>query len=263
MTTISIKELNILLVEPSNMQYRVIHDCLKRLGIQYVDHVQKGQQVIASMSKTLPDLVISAMYLPDMSGTDLVCKIRSDDDFKKIPFMLISSEEDFDSLDPVRQAGVVAILPKPFKDEELKKALCATIDLLDPDVLQLDDVFAEELKVLIVDDSQFARNHIRRTLEGFGIEKITAASNGEEAAGILAHDFFDFIVTDYNMPVMNGAELVKFIRHESNQADVPILMVTSEADSHLLAEVVKENVAICDKPFEAAVVREIIRTMMK
>ncbi len=263
MKSISIGELQVLLAEPSGMQFRVIQESLEQCGVKYLEHVQKGREVFAALNKTLPDLVISAMYLPDMTGAELVAGMRQDDKLKQVPFMLISSEQGFECLDEVRQAGVVAILPKPFQAEELKRALYATVEFLDPDTLQLGDLFAEELKVLIVDDSQFARHHIRRTLEGFGIEKITEAANGQEAAQILEHALFDFVVTDYNMPHMNGAELVGHIRHQSGQADLPILMVTSEADARRLEAVTKENVAICDKPFEAAAVRELIREMLQ
>ena len=263
MKSISIGELQVLLAEPSAMQYRVIQESLARCGIQNLEQVRQGEQVLAAIRHSAPDLVISAMYLPDMTGAELVKRMREDDALKSIPFMLISSEDDFDSLDEVRQAGVVAILPKPFQPAELKRALYATVEFLDPDALQLDDLFAEELKVLVVDDSQFARSHIRRTLEGFGIEQITEAGDGQEAVGILEHNLFDFVVTDYNMPGMDGAQLVSHIRHHSGQADLPILMVTSEADAQRLEAVTRENVAICDKPFEAAVVRELIRAMLQ
>lgn len=263
MKSISIGELQVLLAEPSGMQFRVIQESLTLCGVKHLEHVQEGQEVLALLRKTQPDLVISAMYLPDMTGAELVGRMREDGELKQVPFMLISSEQDFECLDEVRQAGVVAILPKPFQPAELKRALYATVEFLDPDTLQLGDIFAEELKVLIVDDSQFARHHIRRTLEGFGIEKITEAGDGQEAAAILEQAVFDFVVTDYNMPHMNGAELVSHIRHRSGQADLPILMVTSEADGRRLEAVTKENVSVCDKPFEAAVVRELIREMLQ
>ncbi|HEB78448.1 MAG TPA: response regulator [Methylothermaceae bacterium] len=263
MKSISIGELQVLLAEPSGMQYRVIQESLVRCGVRHLEHVQRGEQALAAMRRAVPDLVISAMYLPDMTGAGLVRHMRGEAALETVPFMLISSEDDFDSLDEVRQAGVVAILPKPFQPGELKRALYATVEFLDPDALQLGDVFAEELKVLVVDDSQFARGHIRRTLEGFGIEQITEAADGREAAGILEHQLFDFVVTDYNMPGMDGAELVSHIRHRSGQSDLPILMVTSEEDAGRLEAVTRENVAICDKPFEAAVVRGLIQEMLQ
>jgi two-component system chemotaxis response regulator CheY len=73
----------------------------------------------------------------------------------------------------------------------------------------------------------------------------------------------DLVVTDYNMPEMDGQALVKHIRQHSWQKTVPILMVTSESDEGRLAAVEAAGVSgICDKPFEASVVRELLGRLL-
>jgi len=73
----------------------------------------------------------------------------------------------------------------------------------------------------------------------------------------------DLVITDYNMPEMDGKGLVDFIRQQSWQASVPILMVTSEADMGRLAAIESAGVSgICDKPFEAHVVRELLGRLL-
>jgi two-component system chemotaxis response regulator CheY len=80
-----------------------------------------------------------------------------------------------------------------------------------------------------------------------------------EAMELIADTFFDLIVTDYNMPRMNGKELVEHIRSGSSQASVPILMVTSEQNENRLAAVQQAGIsAICDKPFEPDSVRRLV-----
>jgi len=106
-----------------------------------------------------------------------------------------------------------------------------------------------------------ARRHIQRVLEKMEIrpENIDMAGNGEEALRMINSHFYDFVVSDYNMPVMDGGELVERIRKESTQSSIPVLMVTSEQDSNRLAAVQQAGVsAICDKPFDPMTVQRLI-----
>ena len=114
--------------------------------------------------------------------------------------------------------------------------------------LELFDV--KEVRVLVVDDSRLARNHIRRVLENMGLEKIEEAENGAMALTYLKDKEFDLVVTDYNMPEMDGRELSEFIRFTPNTAHIPIIMVTSEAaDSAKMSNIQQTGVnALCDKP---------------
>ncbi len=263
MSTMGIDELTVLLVEPSSSQKRMISEQLEALGVRFILHAEDGKSSLEMMRSETPDIVLSALYLEDMSGSDLVSAMRRDNELQALPFILISSETGIRYLDPVRQSGAVAILSKPFKTEDLNKALLATIDFLEPEALDLDVGYAEDLRVLIVDDSSTARRHIRNTLNALGIEKITEAMNGREAAEKIDQDYFDFIVTDYNMPEMDGQELVNFIRQRSKQPSMPILMVTSESDMSRLAAVEQSGAsAICDKPFEINMVRTLIRKIV-
>jgi len=259
----SLAELYVLMVEPSKSQAKFIHRELKSAGIAHFDVSIDGKSAIDVMSQFKPDLVISAMHLPDMTATDLVHLMRADENLKDVAFMLISSETGFDYIDPIKQAGVTGILPKPFKSEQLKRGLYNTLDILNPDALDLGEFNAEDLKVLIVDDSTMARNHIKRVLKGLGIENITEADDGANAVPLLNDHFFDFVVTDYNMPKMDGKALLEHIRSSSNQRSIPVLMVTSEGNMGNLAAVEQAGVSgICDKPFESDTVRALIQTMM-
>jgi two-component system, chemotaxis family, chemotaxis protein CheY len=259
----SISDLFVLLVEPSHSQSKFILRELKEAGIAHFDAAIDGKTALESMRANHIDLVISSMYLPDMTATELVQFIRNDDELAETAFMLISSETGFDQIDPIKQAGVSAILPKPFQSNQLKRALYNTLDMLSTAGLDLDDFNPEDLKVLVVDDSRMSRKHIMRVLGGMGIEKIVEADDGANAVPILSEEFFDFVVTDYNMPDMDGKALLDYIRNKSNQRSIPVLMVTSEGNMGNLAAVEQAGVSgICDKPFETDIVRDMIRMMM-
>ncbi|MBU2478740.1 MAG: response regulator, partial [Gammaproteobacteria bacterium] len=193
MTDISIHDLAITVVEPSGVQAQIIAGHLRDIVVRDVQTFQNGEAALAYISTFKPDLVISAMYLPDMTGAELVQQMRADPDLEDLPFMLISSETSFAMLDPIRQAGVIAILPKPFAPKDLRKALSATLEFVNPDLEALAEVELDDLKVLVVDDSGLARKHISRVLGNLGIEHITTAENGHAAVALIEQDFFDLV----------------------------------------------------------------------
>lgn len=261
---ITVDQIYVVLVEPSSAQQKIIGKYLSDIGINHRTWVRTGNEALANMRKGMPDLVISAMHLEDMTGTELVQSMRADSGLQSIPFMLISSETHYRYLEPIRQAGVIAILQKPFTFEQLKKAIDSTVYYLDPGDANVSGSFSgDELNVLVVDDSYTARKHIMRVLNNMGIEQITTAENGAQALDLVANRYFDLIVTDYNMPQMDGAELVEHVRRGSAQASVPIIMVSSETDESRLAAVTQAGVsAICDKPFDAFTVKQLIEKIV-
>jgi len=252
-------ELHVFLVEPSLTQKHIIQNYLKQLGITEITYCPTGDSVFDNLALSQPQLIISAMYLPDMTGTELIHNLREYDENYDMAFMLISSETDIKNLDPIRQAGAIAILPKPFSVDELKIALTATCDFLHPEKANLDHFDIEDTSVLIVDDSPLSLKYIQRILSDLGIENITQAVDGSEAIPILEEQFFDLIITDYNMPEVDGLELTNYIREQSTQQTTPIIMVTSEQDEQRLAAVQHAGVsAILDKPFDPSSIREFI-----
>jgi two-component system chemotaxis response regulator CheY len=258
---INVSDLSILLIEPSKTQQKVITNHLSSEGIHSIECAQSGSDALASLETYQPDLIISSMYLPDMTATQLVIKTKQSERLKETPFMLISSETRFDALDAIRQAGVVAILPKPFNHEDLIRALRSTLDFIDPEEIALEHYDVDSLRVLVVDDSSMARKHITRVLNNMGINQITHANDGKQGIAIFkqSEESFDLIVTDYNMPEMDGRELIEYIRTELDNAYIPILMVTSEENKTSLNNIQQAGVSgICDKPFEPQTVKEML-----
>ncbi len=257
-------DLSVLLVESSAIQRKIIVRHLAEEDIEDVAEANNITEAISYLSNHIPDLIISAFHFDDGTGLELVKTIRNREQWQDIPFMLLSTERRKEQLEAFKQAGVIAILPKPFSADHIGKAINATIDLLTPDEMELAFFDIHELRVLIVDDSRLARNHIKRVLGNLGVLKITEAEDGQEAINILSQDMFDLVVTDYNMPEINGMELAEFIREKSEQSHIPILMVTSEANETHLSNIEQSGVnAMCDKPFEPDVVKQLLFNLLE
>ena len=129
-------------------------------------------------------------------------------------------------------------------------------DVSQPDVPAKD---RGKLRVLIVDDSTTARLHVRSVLGEMGLTNFVEATDGAQAVAAVAKQPYDLIVTDYNMPFMDGLGLVGYLKQNPLTASVPIIMVTTETDPAKLEAVRRLGVAaVCDKSFPAAIVRMII-----
>ncbi|TMO75213.1 two-component system response regulator [Pseudoalteromonas sp. S3785] len=259
----AIANLSILLVEPSEVQQKIIIKSLVESGVKQVVTAATQEQVLSMLESYHPDLVISSMYLSDGTADSLLQKIRLNPATEHQPFMLISSERNKKYLEQLRQSGVLAILPKPFSAKAITRALKATLDIISEEEVELELFDVTLLRVLVVDDSRFARKHIIRVLAGMGIPEPVEAENGKEAIEHLSEQSFDLIVTDYNMPEMDGRELTETVRGSNAYSHIPILMVSSEANDTHLANIAQAGVdAICDKPFEPATVRELLYKIM-
>lgn len=264
MDKLSISDLHIILVEPSDTQRKIITTLLLKEKVKEIDPVSTLSEAKSAVKAHGADLIVSAMYFEDGTALELLKYIKESSEFSSIPFMLVSSENRLSKLEEFKQAGVAAILPKPFEPLHLSRALNASLDLINHDELELELFDIQDVRVLLVDDSKLARNHIRRVLEGMGLQHIKEAENGAMALTFIKDDPFDLVVTDYNMPEMDGRELSEFIRFNPETTHIPIIMVTSEsAESAHMANIQQTGVnALCDKPFEPNEVRQMLAALL-
>ncbi|QKJ67197.1 response regulator [Deefgea piscis] len=260
-------DLRALVIEPSAVQGKVMEARLLELGIvnvRWVETASAALELLQPMTTHSPNLILSALYLSDMTGVQLLTHLRDRAETQDLAFILISSEMRPQVLEPVRQLGACAILPKPFSNEHLNNALMMTLDYLTIDhSLEEHEIELEYIRVLLVDDSRAARNYMRKVLENLGIRNITEAENGREGKILLEDSAFDLLITDFNMPEMDGQALIEYVRTQSWQSQLPILMVSSETDYGRLAAVEQAGVSgICDKPFEPAMVKSLLERVL-
>lgn len=118
-------------------------------------------------------------------------------------------------------------------------------------------MFNFKIKVLVVDDFPTMRRIVKNLLKQLGFENIDEAENGEDALRKLKGGDYGLVVSDWNMPVMEGIELLKHIRNDPNLKDIPFLMVTAEAEKEKVIEAIKAGVDnYVVKPFTGEVLKE-------
>jgi two-component system chemotaxis response regulator CheY len=116
-------------------------------------------------------------------------------------------------------------------------------------------------KVLIVDDSNTMRKIVTRSLRqaGFEFEKVLEAGDGQAALEVLAGEPVDIVLSDINMPVMDGVEFLRQKSADSQISDIPVVMITTEAGSDVLEEAKALGaVGTIKKPFTPEQVQEVL-----
>lgn len=115
----------------------------------------------------------------------------------------------------------------------------------------------KNIKILIVDDFSTMRRIIKNLLRDLGYNNTFEADDGATALPMLEAGDFQFVVTDWNMPIMQGIDLLKAIRKSPKLKALPVLMVTAEAKREQIIEAAKAGVnGYIVKPFTAATLRE-------
>jgi two-component system chemotaxis response regulator CheY len=113
------------------------------------------------------------------------------------------------------------------------------------------------MKILIVDDFSTMRRIIKNLLRDLGFNNTQEADDGTTALPMLQTGDFDFLVTDWNMPGMQGIDLLKAVRSDSGIASLPVLMVTAESKREQIVEAAQAGVnGYIVKPFTAQTLKE-------
>lgn len=112
-------------------------------------------------------------------------------------------------------------------------------------------------RVLVIDDFQTMRRIVVNLLRQLGFTNVTEAEDGQSAWEKLQVDNIDLIVSDWNMPNMNGLELLKKVRSSDKYKATPFIMVTAEGKRENVIAAVQSGVSnYIVKPFNAATLKE-------
>jgi two-component system chemotaxis response regulator CheY len=115
----------------------------------------------------------------------------------------------------------------------------------------------KNMKILVVDDFSTMRRIIRNLLRDLGFNNSVEADDGTTALPLLKSSSFDLVVTDWNMPGMQGIDLLKAMRSDARLKDIPVLMVTAEAKREQIVEAAQAGVnGYVVKPFTAQTLKE-------
>ena len=121
-----------------------------------------------------------------------------------------------------------------------------------------------DMKFLIVDDFSTMRRIVRGLLKEMGCNNADEAEDGAVALNMLRNTRFDFVVSDINMPNMNGFDLLKAIKADDSLKHLPVLMVTAEARKEDIVLAAQSGAAgYIVKPFTKATLEEKVQKILQ
>ena len=228
---------HILVVEDSPMVLKVLkqfisqHDDLKP---QFAETLGKATELIARA--TTPFFACLAdLGLPDAPNGEIVEFCLA----KKIPTIVLTGSYNEENRKSLIARGVVDYVVK-----ESRFAYEYAVKLL----IRLTK--NEETHVLVTDDSVTARAHLKKLLKTH-LFQVSEAKDGKEAITVLEKNpDIKLLITDYNMPVMDGIELTKHVRRKMGNNQLIIIALSSESDRYLSAQFIKNGASdFLKKPF--------------
>ncbi len=180
-------------------------------------------------------MAIIETKIADMGGFTLVEQIKQNPDNPQIVVIMLASISQYGDGARCRELGVMGYLRKPIKQSELLEAL---LTILGKQPQEQDKTFLvtrhslresqRHLNILLVEDQQINQDFAVTTLTNWG-HTVVVANNGKEALGTWESEFFDLILMDVQMPVMDGFEATAHIREKEKDTHIPIIAMTAHA----------------------------------
>jgi len=122
----------------------------------------------------------------------------------------------------------------------------------------------EQIRILIVDDSGVMRKITKTHLAKIGYQNVVEASNGTEALAKLSEEKIDLIISDWNMPEMNGLQFVQTVKAKEEYRNIPIIMLTTvSTQDEVLAALKAGASSYIVKPFKPEDLKEKILQVLK
>lgn len=115
--------MKVLIVDDFDTIRRVLRNVLKDLGFTNISEADDGKSALKELKKEKCDLILCDWNMPEMSGLELLIKIRADDEIKDVPFVMVTAEARKENIIEAVKAGVSSYIVKPFTAETVNEKL--------------------------------------------------------------------------------------------------------------------------------------------
>ncbi len=121
----------------------------------------------------------------------------------------------------------------------------------------------DQIRIMVVDDMSTSRGLITQALEAFGVRNVATAENGADALVALSKSPVHMVISDYNMPNMDGLHLLKSLRENASTQGVGFILITGRAEQQIIDYGRKLGMNnFLKKPFEPADLRKCIEAVV-
>jgi len=213
----------VLVVEDSESQRRMVVGTLKGEGFRVLE-AGNGRLGLEVLRRQAVDVMITDVEMPEMDGLTLTRSVRSDPKLSRLPILMTTTLSAFKQVREGFDAGASDYVVKPQKGE--REAYLEEIVRRVYAFLETARV-VEGKRALAVDDSPAIRQMVAGILRDNGFD-VTTASDGQLAQEILDQDWasFDVVVTDLEMPQMDGLQLTHWVKRDERMRDLPVIILS-------------------------------------
>lgn len=243
---------SILVVDDFSATRGLVRELLAPLAAE-ISEAENGLEALNIVTTSHFDLIISDYQMPEMDGIRLCQELKKNSSTRGIPVLMLSNFDAAKDINRGFQAGATAYLSKTNAREQL---------LLTAEKILAKSQFQMEQLILIVDDSSSIRQLVVEGLSHYGFQTMEA-ENGLEALQCIRQRCPDLILTDINMPEMDGFSLCQEIKANPELAAIPIVVMSVNADRAHMGRMVHQGVSsYIVKPFNVDEIIILINTLL-
>ncbi len=245
----SMQQLTFLVVDDLELMRAVTVNHLRSMGCEKIKVARNGVDALSMLRANKIDVLLSDWNMPVMTGLDLLRAVRADPKTATLPFLMITAETERQRIEEVINAGVSALLVKPFNAADLRARLermvstqprpaasapralparsasAAAASASSPDAMATDLALSPS-RILVVDDFPGTLKLMVKMFEGE--YEVATAEDGESAlAACRVKPLPDLVLMDVMMPGMDGFEVVRRLRENHATAQIPVIFVSS------------------------------------
>lgn len=230
---------SILIVDDSVTIRKALNKSLKGLDVQ-VTEAKDGREGLLKAQRGSFDLVITDVDMPNMNGFEMCEAIKNDALTRPVPVLILSSRDKEEDIEKGFRVGADGYLTKSGGADELIANVRNFLDKL--------DLFRDKI-ILVVDDSGYIRSMVSKALEEKGYYVVEAV-DGRDALNKIETANPSLIISDIDMPVMNGVELCATLQNNPALKSIPFLVMSSHDDPGLMRRMYQMGAsAYLVKPF--------------
>ncbi len=232
-------DLHLLLIEDSASTRRGLVELLEPLQAQ-IEEAANGQEGLELARIHHFDLIITDLDMPEMDGIEFCQTLQKNQETRGIPVIIVSAFDSNSDIDVGFQAGAWAYVSKRDAKTELLRTIKEALSKF---------TFHRERLILVVDDSRLVCRLVKEGLERVGFQVVTA-KNGKMAYDLVRQRKPDLILSDLDMPVMNGFELCDILHTTIEYSSIPFVVMSTISDRGHMQRIIRRGAAsYIVKPF--------------
>lgn len=215
------EEYSVLIVDDDDDLCKLLSLKLSEKGIA-AETVRNGDKALKILSLKKPDLVILDIMMPEMSGHELLRRLKQDPEYVTIPVIMLTGKTNEKDVTNARHSGALDYIVKPFDPDVLVAKISTYLDSVRRTVLIADN------------DSHIAQLMASKYRnEGF---RVLTAGDGVKAWNTIYRAKPDLVVLDILMPGMDGLTVLENMRRDASTKDIPVIVVSTRAEKDQVQE---------------------------